>query len=143
MKCPNCGKKMTETCRYRDRTEPYDGFWTRDYIARIYYYNCKDCKIKYKVDTDLCTHEWTLPKEMRPTEKQVSYAKKIIKWLRLDRYDAECDLITKHQYWEFINKNKDAMDKKMKECQELWKNRDDGLEDFDYWDLPEIGINGF
>ena len=137
MKCPNCGKEMKQTQRYADRWEPDDGFWTRDYIARITYYNCKDCNIKRKIDSDLGIDKWTLPKEMQPSEKQIAYAEKI----REARQDGKI-LVTKHQYWEFINQHKDEMDKVMKEHIEAWGSCDLGdYDDYDY--MPDIGINGF
>ena len=146
MKCPNCHKEMIETKRYVDRWEPYDGFWTRDYVAKILYYSCKDCNIKRKIDRDLRKDEWTLPKEMQPTEKQIAYAEKIIRRLELedddDFWEARDDgeiLVTKHQFWEFINKNQNKYIKKMKS----FRDYDYGCgDDYDY-DMLEIGINGF
>ena len=119
MKCPNCHKEMKETKKYEDRWH-HDGFYPSEYAAKIMYYSCKDCKIKRKIDTDFNIDEWTLPKEMQPTEKQIAFAEKIINRLGLDSYkfwEARQDgeiLVTKHQYWKFIKENQDKYIKKMK-----------------------------
>ena len=147
MNCPNCGKEMKLKKRYQDRTRPYEGFWTESYVAKILHYSCKDCKIKREIDSDIGGDKWTLPKEMRPTEKQIAYAEKIIKRLGLDSYEYREILVTKQQYWKFINDHKDEMDKIMKKHQDAWKNCNYGDWCDEYYfsacGFPEIGINGF
>lgn len=147
MNCPNCGKEMKLKKRYQDRTRPYDGFWTESYVAKILFYSCKDCKIKREIDSNAGIDKWTLPKEMKPTEKQIAYAEKIIKRLGLDAYEYREILVTKQQYWKFINNHKDEMDKIMKKRQEAWKdcNYGDWGDEYCFGEcgFPEIGINGF
>lgn len=150
MNCPNCGKEMKLRKRYEDRTKPYEGFWTEDYVAKILLYRCKDCKIKREIDSDLGGDKWTLPKEMQPTEKQIAYAEKIIKQLGLDSYELWLErkngeiLVTKQQYWKFINDHKDEMDKVMKSKMNALKEYGDCCDEyyFSACGFPEIGING-
>ena len=116
--CPNCGKEMKQTNRYEDRWKTYDAFWTQDYVARVEHYNCKDCKIKRKIDEDFGEDKWTLPPSMQPTEKQISYAESIIYALGLDSYEFWKQrkegriLVTKQQYWKFISEHTDEMTRK-------------------------------
>ncbi len=99
MKCPNCKKEMKKTVRYEDRIRPYESFWTEDYIVRVTRHSCKNCKIKCIQESDSYDIEWILPTEFKPSEKQVEYAKIISDNLGIDIDD----LVTKQQYWAFIN----------------------------------------
>lgn len=90
--CPNCGKQI-KTKRY------FKSFWHWE-DEREYYYptskgECKTCHIKYDGG------EFTIPNELKPTEKQ----KKTVMFIRNSLnipYGEEG--ITKHTYWEFINR---------------------------------------
>lgn len=94
MLCPNCHKEMKNKCHnYYSLAD-----WCVDYPASYHEeYSCKDCKIKYE------NGEWNLPIDMQPTEKQ----KKAVLYIcngSLDVEDNHCELVTKQQYWIFINK---------------------------------------
>jgi len=112
MKCPNCGKEMRKSTKYIDKTRVDDGFWTETYIVKRTRYSCTECKIKCTIDSESCQDfdesdydkddmKWKLPKELTPSEKQINFANAIGTKLGLNTDE----LITKHQYWDFINQN--------------------------------------
>ena len=90
--CPNCGKPI-KTTQY------FKSFWHWEDECKYYYPTskgeCNDCHIKYD------DGGFTIPEELEPTEKQ----KKTVMFIRnrLNPPHGE-EGMTKHTYWEFINK---------------------------------------
>lgn len=139
MKCPNCGKEMKKTTKYVDRTRVDDGFWTETYIAKLTRYSCIECRIKCIIESESCQDfdesdydkddiEWKLPKELKPIEKQINYAEAIGNRLGLDTNK----LVTKHQYWEFINKNQSEFKNKTGQFESFGFMYTYGLDEYDF-----------
>lgn len=106
MKCPNCKKEMKKSSRFECRSHiDWDGFDLEHAYMKVFSYKCKDCKIKFETDEfsgDFSIEDkWILPKEFEPSEKQIKYAESIANRLGL----STDKLVTKQQYWEFINKH--------------------------------------
>lgn len=136
MKCPNCNKTMKKTYDFKQRTETEDGWFTRIFYMKVFEYTCDDCNIKYEKDEydDVYGH-WHIPEKLLPTQKQKDFADKISKRLHKDI----SKLITKHQYWEFINNNKDDYFAAWKEFRDAEYGYDGDLYDFN----PEYDMDWF
>ena len=93
IKCPNCGKDIKLTDEFRECGwgwgEDYEGLYHLVTIGE-----CKDCKIKYY------NNEWTIPNELKPTEKQCRTVKFIENRLDARLHD---DIGLKKRYWQFIS----------------------------------------
>lgn len=116
MKCPNCKKEMKKSSRFERRSRiDWDGFDLDFAYMKVFTYKCPDCKIKYNTDEFSGPFSqddtWDLPKEFQPSEKQIKFAESIA--CRLGKNID--DLVTKQQYWKFINDNTKTYKKKQKE----------------------------
>ena len=116
MKCPNCNKEMKKTSKFECRSRiDWDGFDLEHAYMKVFTYTCPDCKIKYKTDefSGPFSHddEWVLPEEFQPSEKQINFAESIANKLgkNID------NLVTKQQFWKFINDNTKQYSKKKQE----------------------------
>ena len=78
---------------------------------------------------------WLIPEKLLPTQKQKDFADKISKRLHKDI----SKLTTKHQYWEFINNNKDDYFAAWKEFRDAEYGYDGDLYDFN----PEYDMDWF
>lgn len=108
MKCPNCHEKMSVSYKFEKRSViDWDGFDYDYAYMKVWIHKCKSCKIKYRQDD--CSgpftedDKWDIPKKLRPSDKQVEYAKSIACSIGVDLDDL--DLVTKKQYWKFINEH--------------------------------------
>ena len=106
MKCPNCKKEMKNSSKFECRSRiDWDGFNLEHAYMKVFIYTCTDCKIKYNTDEFSgpfsVEDKWVLPKEFQPSEKQIKFAESIAS--RLDKNID--DLVTKQQFWKFINDN--------------------------------------
>lgn len=83
----------------------WDGFDLERAYMKVFIYTCPDCKIKYKTDEInsqfSVEDKWILPKEFQPSEKQIKFAESIV--CRLSKNID--NLVTKRQFWKFINDN--------------------------------------
>lgn len=141
MKCPNCGKEMKKSTKYVDKIRVDDGFWTETYIVKRTRYSCTECKIKCAVDSESCQDfdendydkddiEWELPKELTPSDKQIKYAKSIGNYLGLDTDE----LVTKQQYWDFINTHQtEFKNQKSNEYSHECDEYEDDMYELDEW----------
>lgn len=116
MKCPNCKKEMKKTSKFECRSHiDWDGFDLEHAYMKVFIYTCSDCKIKYKTDEFSgpfsVEDEWILPKEFEPSEKQIKFAESIA--CRLGKNIDK--LVTKQQFWKFINDNTKKYKKKKQE----------------------------
>ena len=105
MKCPNCGKEMTDRS-YSKLEEFYH--WKDDeyYYKRNHYekFVCRDCKISIVND------KWNIPDNLRATEKQVEACNFICRILNI-----EPPPLTKRAVWHFIHDHiEEAVDIKNK-----------------------------
>lgn len=116
MKCPNCKKEMKKSSKFERRScIDEDGFGLDFAYMKVFIHSCKDCKIKYREDEFggpfSVEDEWILPKKFEPSEKQITYAESI--GARLGKDTSQ--LVTKQQYWKFINDNTKKYKKKKSE----------------------------
>lgn len=116
MNCPNCNKRMKKSSKFELRNcLDEDGFGYDYAYMKVFVHECEDCKISYEEDEyggpfgGEC--KWTLPEEYKPTKKQIKYAETISHTLGKDIDD----LVTKSQYWQFINSNNDKYRKRKEE----------------------------
>ena len=90
--CPNCGNPIT-------MTEYYKRFYHWEDERHYYYLATKGECTKCHIQRD--DGEWIIPEDLLPTEKQ----KKTVMFIR-NRLNIPYgeEGITKHTYWEFINR---------------------------------------
>lgn len=91
MKCPNCNNEMKDK-GYMALDWGYGMVGEEEYFYKEKY-RCTSCKIEYQ------NNKWTIPKSLKPTEKQENTLLFIN-----NRLGTDFTPITKHQYWEVINK---------------------------------------
>ena len=72
-----------------------------DAYMKVFHHKCAACCIKVSKDENRKEMKWTLPDNLKPTEKQVSYATTIANRLRKDI----SELVTRKQYSKFISDN--------------------------------------
>ena len=116
MKCPNCKKEMKKTSRFDSRScFDEDGFGLDHAYMKVFVHKCPDCKIKFESDEYggpfSIADKWILPKEFEPSEKQIKFAESIA--CRLGKNID--NLVTKQQFWKFINDNTKKYKKKKQE----------------------------
>lgn len=93
----------------------WDGFDLERAYMKVFIYMCPDCEIKYKTDEFnspfSVEDKWILPNEFQPSEKQIKFAESIA-----GRLGKNIDnLVTKQQFWKFINDNTKKYRKKKQE----------------------------
>lgn len=94
IKCPNCGEDIVlktkyEECSCWDWGEDYEGFYHLVTKGK-----CKNCKIQYY------DGKWTIPDDLKPTEKQCRTVKFIENRLDARLHD---NIGLKKRYWQFIS----------------------------------------
>ena len=93
MKCPNCNKEM------KDESYWYYGLgsWDMDYPDQLHEeYCCSNCNIK------LVNGEWTIPKSIIATEKQLNETKIHEKQLKQNLNDSKIELEMFYTVYENI-----------------------------------------
>ena len=111
MKCPNCGKQMKKSESFEKRIYPdYDYDYFEAY-AKLLHYKCSSCKIEYIEEDPGGKEEWLLPENLKPTQKQIDYAKSIASRLNKDIRT----LVTRKDYSKFIGENVEEFKRKKKE----------------------------
>jgi len=101
MKCPNCNKEMQKSETFEQRSYYIgDGDYLDAYM-KVFHHKCAACRIEVSKDENRKEMKWTLPDNLKPTEKQVSYATAIANRLRKDI----SELVTRKQYSKFIGDN--------------------------------------
>ncbi len=105
MKCPNCGKEMTD--RSYSKLEEFYHWKDEEYYYKRNHYEkfvCRDCKISIVND------KWNIPDNLRATEKQVEACNFICRILNI-----EPPPLTKRAVWHFIHDHiEEAVDIKNK-----------------------------
>jgi hypothetical protein len=103
---------MKESESFAKRIYPdYDYDYFEAYM-KVFHYKCTTCRIEFQQDEKYDSKgEWTLPENLKPTEKQISYATAIANRLGKDIRK----LVTKKQYSKFISDNVEAYKQKKKE----------------------------
>ncbi len=110
MKCPNCNREMEVSQSFAKRTYfDYDCDYFEAY-AKILHYKCPFCKIEYTEEDPGGAKEWSLPENLKPTQKQIDYAKSIASRLKKDIRA----LVTRKDYSKFISQNVDEYKRKKK-----------------------------
>lgn len=111
MKCPNCGKQMKKSESFAKRTYfDYDCDYFEAY-AKLLHYKCLSCKIEYTEEDPGGSKEWSLPENLKPTQKQIDYAKSIASRLNKDIRT----LVTRKDYSKFIGENVEEFKRKKRE----------------------------
>ena len=129
MKCPNCNKEMQKTETFERRNYYIgDGDYLSAYM-KVFHHKCADCCIEVSKDEDCEKKEWTLPDNLKPTERQISYATAIANRLEKDI----SELVTRKQYSKFIGDNVEQFKQRKQEDY----NR--ALHDYGV-ELEELGI---
>lgn len=129
MKCPNCDKEMKKSKTFEPRDYYIgDGDYLSAYM-KVFHYKCTACCIKVSKDGDYGEKKWTLPDNLKPTEKQISYATAIANRLGKDT----SELVTRKQYSKFIGDNVEQFKQRKKE------DYDRALYDYAV-ELEELGI---
>lgn len=95
MKCPNCGKEMTDLSYF---VEDVYGFGDEpDYTTctKVNKFKCKTCNISVEDD------KWTVPKHLNPaSEKQI----RTVEWINRT-LGTDCVPLLKGQCWLFISQH--------------------------------------
>lgn len=129
MKCPNCNKEMQKSETFEQRSYYIgDGDYLDAYM-KVFHHKCAACCIKVSKDEDRKEMKWTLPDNLKPTEKQVSYATTIANRLGKDI----SELVTRKQYSKFIGDNVEQFKQKKQ------KDYNRTLHDYAV-ELEELGI---
>ena len=129
MKCPNCNKEMQKSETFEQRSYYIgDGDYLDAYM-KVFHHKCAACCIKVSKDENRKEMKWTLPDNLKPTEKQVSYATTIANRLRKDI----SELVTRKQYSKFISDNVERFK------QEKQKDYNSALHEYAI-ELEEMGI---
>ncbi len=129
MKCPNCNKEMQKSKTFEQRSFYVgDGDYFDAYM-KVFHYKCTACCIKSSRDEHCKEMKWTLPDNLKPTERQVSYATAIANRLGKDI----SELVTRKQYSKFISDNVEQFKQKKQEDYE------EALYNYAV-DLEEMGI---
>lgn len=132
MKCPNCNKEMQKSATFEHRSYYIgDGDYLDAYM-KVFHHKCAACCIGVSRDENSKEMEWTLPDNLKPTEKQVSYTTAIANRLKKDI----SELVTKKQYSKFISDNVEQFNQK--------KQKDYDMALYKYaTDLEEWGMIDF
>ena len=110
MKCPNCNKEMQKSETFEQRNYYIgDGDYLDAYM-KVFHYKCAACCIKVSKDENRKEMKWSLPENLKPTQKQIDYAKSIASRLNKDIGT----LVTKKDYSKFISENVDEYKRKKK-----------------------------
>lgn len=94
MKCPNCRREMTSALEFKSfyHWEDEETYWYKDTV-----YKCPSCNIEYEYKKG----KWTIPTELKPTEKQIN----TVMFITTKLPHLSCECLTKSQCWDFIHQN--------------------------------------
>lgn len=123
MKCPNCGKEMTDRS-YSKLEEFYHWKDEEFYYKRNHYekFVCRDCKIS------VVNYKWNIPDNLRATEKQVEACNFICRILNI-----EPPPLTKRAVWHFIHDH-------IEEAVDIKNKREGWFCDYDDYDGDSLAV---
>ena len=141
MKCPNCNKEMKKSSTFELREDEGEvdefcglGLHHNYAYMKVFIYKCNDCKIKYKEDEFESIFyqppQWKLPKDLMPSEKQIKYAKNLGYHFDI----STDDLVTKKDYWNFINKYADQYKKDINDYKKYKSEYEEDYEVLEFYD---------
>lgn len=123
MKCPNCGKEMTD--RSYSKLEEFYHWKDEEYYYKRNHYEkfvCRDCKIS------VVNNKWNIPDNLRATEKQVEACNFICRILNI-----EPPPLTKRAVWHFIHDH-------IEEAVDIKNKREGWFCDYDDYDGDSLAV---